>query len=247
MKIIQDLGVTNLNGTITRPRWYLLVECPECGKQFNLRKDMSTGVTSCKSCARKKTNAIKANTILTTGIKQCSICKQHLPISQFGVKSSTLSSYRSACKPCEKTVSEAASKQYRDDKDNKLKKQAYDKKYRAAKGKDHYSKLSRKWVSSNKDKRAVISKNYKAKRRLRIEKSSLTTKDIQGWLQYQPRLCTYCGTYCESYHIDHVEPLAKGGTHELENLTISCPSCNTSKNAKTLIVWMAEQTNKLLS
>jgi 5-methylcytosine-specific restriction endonuclease McrA len=35
-----------------------------------------------------------------------------------------------------------------------------------------------------------------------------------------------------SYHIDHVIPLAGGGTNDLDNLVLACIFCNTSKGAK---------------
>jgi 5-methylcytosine-specific restriction endonuclease McrA len=33
-------------------------------------------------------------------------------------------------------------------------------------------------------------------------------------------------------HVDHVVPLARGGTHTRDNLATACPSCNISKGTK---------------
>ena len=46
--------------------------------------------------------------------------------------------------------------------------------------------------------------------------------------------CSYCDTPLKNSecHIDHVKPLANGGSNFIENLTISCPKCNTTKNNK---------------
>jgi hypothetical protein len=47
--------------------------------------------------------------------------------------------------------------------------------------------------------------------------------------------CAYCQgqiLYDESWHIDHIVPVAKGGTNELSNLTLSCVACNLKKGAK---------------
>lgn len=50
--------------------------------------------------------------------------------------------------------------------------------------------------------------------------------------------CTYCGVdVCEDPHCDHVVPLIKGGTNELENLTTACRICNSSKAGKTIAEW----------
>lgn len=43
--------------------------------------------------------------------------------------------------------------------------------------------------------------------------------------------CTYCGIRVtdSNHHIDHKTALARGGSNELRNLTLSCQSCNLSK------------------
>lgn len=38
-------------------------------------------------------------------------------------------------------------------------------------------------------------------------------------------------------HADHMEPLASGGAHSVENLCISCASCNIRKGPKTVSQW----------
>lgn len=49
--------------------------------------------------------------------------------------------------------------------------------------------------------------------------------------------CEYCQTPFdfspESFQVEHVMPLAKGGTNELENLAFSCGGCNGRKRSKT--------------
>ena len=47
--------------------------------------------------------------------------------------------------------------------------------------------------------------------------------------------CAYCG--CEldpfSFHIEHIQPRARGGSSRLDNLVPSCKRCNRSKRTKT--------------
>ncbi|WP_189459412.1 HNH endonuclease [Jeongeupia chitinilytica] len=52
-------------------------------------------------------------------------------------------------------------------------------------------------------------------------------------------LCHYCNCIVaspsianQSYDIDHMTPIANGGTNDPTNLVLSCPSCNNKKRAK---------------
>src|ERR1035437_2790500 len=42
--------------------------------------------------------------------------------------------------------------------------------------------------------------------------------------------CAYCGSHDE-IQIDHVIPIVRGGSHDWDNLTAACRSCNQSKHA----------------
>jgi len=53
--------------------------------------------------------------------------------------------------------------------------------------------------------------------------------------------CFYCGAFDEKGHVDHIIPLSRGGTDNLENLVWSCVSCNTSKGDMTLQEWRSKQ------
>lgn len=48
--------------------------------------------------------------------------------------------------------------------------------------------------------------------------------------------CRYCGRQSDvvTLAIDHVMPVSRGGTNDLENLITSCVECNSGKGAKTL-------------
>lgn len=49
--------------------------------------------------------------------------------------------------------------------------------------------------------------------------------------------CAYCGERTEDPHCDHIEPLSKGGSSELSNLTTACAKCNISKGARSPTDW----------
>ena len=49
--------------------------------------------------------------------------------------------------------------------------------------------------------------------------------------------CTYCGAKAAEapLHIDHVIPVCRGGTNEIENLVAACSACNIGKGGKMLL------------
>lgn len=49
--------------------------------------------------------------------------------------------------------------------------------------------------------------------------------------------CELCGSKVP-IHVDHIEPLSKGGEHGWENFAGLCQSCNSHKNSKSLLVYL---------
>ena len=92
------------------------------------------------------------------------------------------------------------------------------------------------------EKERIRGRIRSAKRR-QITGSHLSIKTIRNLLEQYKYKCYYCNTNINhkeknSYHIDHYIPIAKGGTNDVENLVISCPTCNMSKGAKDPFVFM---------
>ena len=52
--------------------------------------------------------------------------------------------------------------------------------------------------------------------------------------------CYFCEKLVptKGIHFDHIVPLTKGGQHSIENLCVSCPSCNHSKYNHTISSWI---------
>lgn len=42
----------------------------------------------------------------------------------------------------------------------------------------------------------------------------------------------------DNFHLDHIQPLAKGGKHEKQNVQLLCPPCNLRKSARDPITFM---------
>lgn len=49
--------------------------------------------------------------------------------------------------------------------------------------------------------------------------------------------CAYCGNRADPPNIEHMLPLSRGGTNDLDNLCVSCGPCNSSKGDQTLEEW----------
>lgn len=64
--------------------------------------------------------------------------------------------------------------------------------------------------------------------------SASRSKLLHRW-QRQQRSCFYCAGLCES--VDHVIPIARGGTNFEGNLVPCCRTCNGSKGKKLLVEW----------
>ena len=49
--------------------------------------------------------------------------------------------------------------------------------------------------------------------------------------------CRYCGTTTQFLDVDHVQPLNRGGSSDLDNLALACRPCNVSKGSLLLDEW----------
>ncbi len=65
-----------------------------------------------------------------------------------------------------------------------------------------------------------------------------TPQDIKDQYKRQKGCCYWCGVKVgRTYHVDHIVPLARGGTNWPENIVIACPTCNLSKKDKLPHEW----------
>jgi 5-methylcytosine-specific restriction endonuclease McrA len=77
-----------------------------------------------------------------------------------------------------------------------------------------------------------------SKRRLlagtRRKKVGLSKKRVQALYELCGGRCAYCSVLLKGieYHIDHILPIAVGGTNQLYNLVLACRSCNCTAGAR---------------
>jgi 5-methylcytosine-specific restriction endonuclease McrA len=126
----------------------------------------------------------------------------------------------------------------------------------SAAGRVRYAKISPE--ERNKKALAWRKKNrlrvygYTVKRRALKKAAAINLKGILDFVtsvkSHAYATCYYCGvqTSTKGIHFDHIVPLTKGGAHSADNLCVSCASCNHSKGAKPLAIWLATRDGQQL-
>jgi hypothetical protein len=90
------------------------------------------------------------------------------------------------------------------------------------------------WQERNREKVRLYVRAAKAQRRARQKEAEgrFTKGDIDRLKKLQRGLCAYCKIALKKkYHIDHITPLAGGGSNWPSNLQLCCPTCNHQKHA----------------
>lgn len=101
----------------------------------------------------------------------------------------------------------------------------------------------REWCERNKERRKQYKRDnamrYRAawqRRRARVKSAEGVwgPADIKKILIHQDGRCAYCSDLLgPDFQVDHVIPLAKGGSNWPSNLAVACPACNRKKNVRT--------------
>lgn len=98
---------------------------------------------------------------------------------------------------------------------------------------------SARWKGANPDKRCA----HKAKRRalkLNAPGRGVTAAQWRKILDGSLGICAYCNER-RPLTMDHIEPLALGGEHDIDNITAACGPCNCSKCDTPLLLWLAKK------
>jgi 5-methylcytosine-specific restriction endonuclease McrA len=110
---------------------------------------------------------------------------------------------------------------------------------------DKTRRAAAKWAKAHPEKKRAVENRRRA--RQSAAGGSYTASDIDEIAKAQRGLCAYCPTILtrSARHIDHIQPIAKGGTNNRSNLQLLCQPCNSSKGARDPIVF-AQSTGRLL-
>jgi 5-methylcytosine-specific restriction endonuclease McrA len=113
-----------------------------------------------------------------------------------------------------------------------------------SKNRERCAAQRRAYRAANPEKVAESNRNRRAIKRNADGRH--TAADVRRIFEHQQGLCANC--LCKlfksgkkKFHVDHIMPLARGGSNDRLNLQCLCPQCNLSKNAKDPIAWAREQ------
>lgn len=93
---------------------------------------------------------------------------------------------------------------------------------------EHYKKLLVDWLKANPDKARAI----QDRRRTRKRNAFVADVILSEIIARDEGRCGICGDpVMGPLHLDHIIPLAAGGTHEPDNVQLAHPTCNLRKGA----------------
>lgn len=113
--------------------------------------------------------------------------------------------------------------------------------------------ISRKRVYRQNNPESSAANNHRRRTRRKNAEGSFSLNDLSSILSRQRSLCVYCHRKISflprkgelKTHVDHIMPLARGGSNWPSNLQMTCFQCNTRKGAKDPFKW-AQQIGRLL-
>lgn len=93
--------------------------------------------------------------------------------------------------------------------------------------------LQKKWIADNIEAHRAYQRAYIAARRAKMKCVEVLPIDYDAIHARCAGVCGICDRPIkDKFEYDHIMPIALGGAHSTDNLQISHPSCNRTKNRK---------------
>lgn len=159
-------------------------------------------------------------------VKRCSKCGQTKPLTEFHPHKN--------CKDCQRVINREYNRAYRERHPDRARQSGT--KWRAADPERNRAQDKRdrdNYRLAHLERERLRGRLRSQRKRTRLATGTVEPSVIATLLT-QP--CAYCGS-TENITIDHIVPLARGGTHEASNLAPACFPCNSSKRDRLLSEW----------
>ena len=170
-------------------------------------------ISQCKDCInarrRARRNSPRRDFKDSATGRECNDCSQFLPWEKFGKNSRSSTGYHYRCRSC--VAKRSAVQRARPE------------------ARARRTEQTARWKAANKQRCVEI----EARRRTAI-KYAVTQRDLNRLKWRQRNACAVCAVIPVSYHLDHIIPVSRGGSHGIGNLQWLCPLCNMRKGAKTM-------------
>jgi len=188
-------------------------------------------------------------------MKTCSSCKVSKPENEFGKNAARKDGLHNECKICKNTgnskyykteKARVTLRRWREKNKEKIylwrnKYKEYDKEYRE-KNKEkirEYSRLARQknptyrldWQRKNVDKVRANKSAYRARKA--GNGGSFTSGEWKNLCEKYDNKCLCCGKETK-LTADHIIPVTRGGTSNIDNIQPLCRSCNSAKHTKEI-------------
>lgn len=182
--------------------------------------------------------------------KACLDCQEKKPLSDFHNLNGRRGGYP-CCKPCRKIRGQKwaektkdTRKQWRDEnkeiiqqrnkeyyRANRDKELARCKEYRET-NREKIAARSRRYLENNRDK--CYAHVYKRRaRKLSVPNETIIREEV---FLRDKGMCGICGGQVDpnNWHMDHIYPISKGGSHTYDNVRVTHPTCNLQKSDKVV-------------
>lgn len=173
--------------------------------------------------------------------KQCRMCGEVKPLDDYAIRRDARDGRRSECKKClvKRTSGRdrsAYNRRWRGANRERLR--AYDRE-RPERPPEYfrdYRAANRKAVLANEQRYRAANREKEIARR-HARRDMPLDDDARAFIRILLRdPCSYCGG--SSGTIDHIVPVADGGTNDCWNLTSACLSCNSRKRTRSLLEYL---------
>jgi 5-methylcytosine-specific restriction endonuclease McrA len=160
--------------------------------------------------------------------KRCARCKETKPPDAFRFRPGT-AQLEAYCRPCDSTYNaEKRSK-------NREARLAACRKWHQE-NKDRQRATNKRWVKANPER--VRASWRRARARRRNAEGEFTEADTSRLLVEQRGTCNGCGgDIRETWTVDHIMPLSRGGSNWPDNIQLLCALCNSKKGNRTMEEW----------